>query len=171
MKPIVSTALMTGMRKQEILGLKWSQVHIEKALVPEISLIGKGGKVRHIPLSPDMINLLLDLEEGKGQSEFVFLLRGKPMNDIKKGFALAMDRAGIFNFRFHDLRHTFASHFVMRGGDLLTLKEILGHSNLSMVQIYAHLADKHKLEQMQQMTGLFVKKESRVLAMEKKVKD
>ena len=64
-------------------------------------------------------------------------------------------RAGIEDFRFHDLRHTFASHFIMRGGDLLTLKEILGHSSLKMVQRYTHLAAAHKTRQVNNLSGIY----------------
>ena len=61
------------------------------------------------------------------------------MDSLKEGFNAAVRRAGIEDFHFHDLRHTFASHFVMRGGDLTTLQEILGHTTLTMTMKYVHL--------------------------------
>lgn len=66
----------------------------------------------------------------------------------------ALERAGIKNFRFHDLRHTFASHFVQRGGSLQDLKEILGHSDLKMVLRYAHPSTRHLRSSMERMEGL-----------------
>ena len=62
------------------------------------------------------------------------------MLNIKKSFKAALKRAGIEDFRFHDLRHTFASHWVMRGGDLFKLQKILGHSSIEITLRYAHLA-------------------------------
>jgi site-specific recombinase XerD len=76
---------------------------------------------------------------------------------VKSPFQRALKGANISDFRFHDLRHTFASHFVMNGGDLLSLKEILGHSSLQMVQRYAHLSAAHKREQINNLSGMFTK--------------
>ena len=78
--------------------------------------------------------------------EYVFcsIRSGAPLKSLRKPFERALKLAGIDDFRFHDLRHTFASHYVMNGGDLLSLKELLGHSNMEMVGRYAHLAASHK---------------------------
>jgi integrase len=70
-------------------------------------------------------------------------------------FKNALRKAGIKDFRFHDLRHTFASHYVMSGGDLLSLKEILGHSDLKMVERYSHLASAYKSKMINNLTGKF----------------
>jgi integrase len=75
----------------------------------------------------------------------VFLGRtGKPVKDCRTAFENAVKRAGITDFTFHDLRHTFASHHAMNGTDLLTLKELLGHKTLQMTMRYAHLSQQHK---------------------------
>lgn len=87
---------------------------------------------------------------------YVFLsMYGKPLLSVKAPFKTALKKANISGFRFHDLRHTFSSHFVMQGGDLLTLKEILGHSSMQMVERYAHLAAAHKHRQINNLSGLF----------------
>ncbi|MBN1472388.1 MAG: tyrosine-type recombinase/integrase [Syntrophaceae bacterium] len=67
----------------------------------------------------------------------------------------ALTRAWITDFRFHDLRHTFASHYIMSGGDMLSLKEILGHSNMKIVKRYTHLASAHKHRQINNLKGKF----------------
>lgn len=67
-----------------------------------------------------------------------------PLKHIRKQFHYARKQANINDVRFHDLRHTFASHYIMNGGDLLSLKQILGHSTLKMVERYAHLSHSHK---------------------------
>lgn len=71
---------------------------------------------------------------------------GKPYLRVTRSFASACRRAGIKDFHFHDLRHTFASHLVMAGVDLTTVKELLGHKTLTMTLRYAHLAPSHKIK-------------------------
>ena len=73
-------------------------------------------------------------------------LTGRPYQDIKRSFLSACKRAGIKDFRFHDMRHTFASHLVMAGVDITTVKELLGHKTLSMTLRYALLAPSHKVK-------------------------
>ncbi|MBN2413388.1 site-specific integrase [candidate division KSB1 bacterium] len=155
LKPVVFTALNTGMRLSEILTLRWNQVHIRSVIDPYIELSEtKSNKKRSIPLNDDMVELLNQLYPN--DSEYVFLnVTGMPFKSVKISFHTALKKSEILDFRFHDLRHTFASHFIMNGGDLLTLKEILGHSSLKMVARYTHLAQKHKLRQINNLVGKF----------------
>ena len=154
LKPIIITALNTGMRKNEILSLKWNQVHIDSVVDPSIELDKtKNNKKRFVPLNDDMLQLLKSIKNG---SPYVFLgTKNVPLKSVTKPFKKALKRTGIEDFRFHDLRHTFGSHYVMNGGDLLSLKEILGHSNMKMVERYAHLAAAHKRKQINGLNGKF----------------
>jgi site-specific recombinase XerD len=78
----------------------------------------------------------------------------------------ALKRAGIKGFRFHDLRHTFASHFVMRGGSLKTLQAILGHADYKMTLRYSHLSPAHLRADMERMEGLTASPGAPVTAVE-----
>jgi integrase len=146
-KPVVIVALNTGMRSQEILDLKWNNIFIENTINPYLEIeISKNGKKRFIPLNNTLITLFSDLKiKSDGRSEIFLNYRNQPLKHIRKQFHYARDKANINDVRFHDLRHTFASHYLMNGGDLLSLKQILGHSTLKMVERYAHLSQSHKL--------------------------
>jgi len=155
-KPVLLTALYTGMRLGEILGLTWEHVFLEDRANPRIEVTQtKNNKNRFIPMNQSLVKVIASIEKKSKDTSVFWGIRGKPLKDIRKPFASACKQAGIKNFRFHDLRHTFASYFVMKGGDLLTLKEILGHSSLDMVQRYSHLANAHKMRQMDNLDSLF----------------
>lgn len=109
LKPIVTTALQTGMRKGEILNLKWSNIDFEYGFIELLKT--KSGKARKIPIS-DKLKQVLNKQDKNNQYVFMNPETGLPYVDIKKSFNKAMEKAGIKNFRFHDLRHTVATRLV-----------------------------------------------------------
>ena len=149
-KPLFAMAVYTGMRFGEIANLESSDVDFDKMVITvrigsDTRETTKSGKIRHIPIAT---SLLPYLEDQKQRANGLFfpskIVEGKKRTEVTKAFEGALRKAGINrHIRFHDLRHTFASHFVMKDGDLLALKAILGHSDLQMVQRYAHLAPDH----------------------------
>ncbi|MCP4628148.1 MAG: site-specific integrase [bacterium] len=152
---IITCAINTGLRKTELLTLKWDQIRNGQLYIK-----GKGEKRREVPINDDMSDLLKDIRRREGlRSNYVFTYQGQPItNTVENSFKSALRRAGIENFRFHDLRHTFASWFVMRGGDLKTLQEILGHSDIATTMRYAHLSKAHKAKSINLVSGLTSRK-------------
>ena len=141
-KPIVTVALHTGMRRGEILNLKWEQVDLKHAFL--LLRNTKNGERREVPINTTLEVLFNNVPRGH-ESEYVFTNKdGRPYSDIKHSFTTAVKKAGLVDFRFHDIRHTFASHLVMQGIDLTTIKELLGHKDITMTLRYAHLAPGHK---------------------------
>jgi len=142
LKPIVVTALNTGMRKGEILKLRWDQVDLKHGFI--LLGITKNGERREIPINKTLRETLEALPRHI-KSPYVFWSgkNGSPYEQVWKSFNSALRRAGIIDFRFHDLRHTFASHLVMAGCDLKTVQELLGHKNLTMTLRYSHLSPGH----------------------------
>ncbi|MBI2069578.1 MAG: tyrosine-type recombinase/integrase [Elusimicrobia bacterium] len=134
--PALVCAMMTGMRKSELLSLDWKNVDVERGFI--YILKSKSGKKREIPVSSKLRQVLLSL--GPKESGSVFEL---PEIMMRRYFDRALKEAGIRDFRWHDLRHTFASHFVMRTKDIPALQSILGHATAQMTQRYAHLANSH----------------------------
>ena len=146
-RPIVTMALNTGMRKGEILGLTWDNVDLKHGFILLEQEDTKNGERREIPINAAVRGALQGVTRRLGVP-YVFHdpETGKPYKDVKKGFNGACRRAGIKDFHFHDLRHTFASHLVMAGQDLTTVKELLGHKTLAMTLRYSHLAPSHKVK-------------------------
>ena len=142
LRSIVIVALNTGMRKGEILGLKWERVDLRHGFIFLENT--KNGERREIPINTTLRTTLEAIPHGP-ESEYVFTDRnGNPFKDIRRSFKTALKRAGIQDFKFHDLRHCFASHLVMAGVDLTTVKELLGHKTLTMTLRYSHLSPGHK---------------------------
>ncbi len=144
-RPILITALHTGMRKGEILNLKWADVDFTNRIITVQE--SKSGKKRMLPMD-DTLCETLGVLPARFQRGYVFpspVKAGQPCYDFKRQFGKAVKKAGIHNFRFHDLRHTFASHLVMSGVDLMTVKELLGHATLTMTMRYSHLAPDHRM--------------------------
>jgi integrase len=152
LRPIVITALNTGMRKGEILRLSWDRVDLKHGFI--LLEDSKNGERREIPINGTLRETL------RGRTRrldvpYVFYdpKTGKPFTDIKKGFKGALRRSKIQDFRFHDLRHCFGSHLVMSGVDITTVKELLGHKSLKMTLRYAHLAPAHKVKAVDLLDG------------------
>jgi integrase len=145
LKPIVKVALHTGMRKSEILNLRWEQVDLVHRFI--LLNMTKNGERREIPIDSTLWKMLNEMPHSV-ESIYVFtdLKTGEPYKSVKKSFGTALRKANIYGFRFHDLRHTFASHLVMAGVDITTVKELLGHKSLTMTLRYAHLAPSHKVK-------------------------
>ena len=145
LEPLIILAVNTGMRKGEILGLEWAHINLEKEFLTVISVNSKSGKSRHIPLNKAAKEALINwLNDTNGQG-FVFKgIDDQPIKEIKKAWGNLLINADILGFRFHDLRHHFASKLVMAGVDLNTVRELMGHSDLKMTLRYAHLAPEHK---------------------------
>ena len=139
LKPILEMAVQTGMRLEELLGLRWEQVNLERR---EVRLVmTKTNQPRVVPLSDRAVAVFVAISR-LSASPYVFTnpITGKRYRNLRHSFGQACSRAGITDFRWHDLRHTFASWHVQSGIDLYPLSRILGHSTLQMTTRYAHLA-------------------------------
>lgn len=146
-KIIVTVALYTGLRLRNILRLKWSQISQDSITFSAEEM--KGGEHFTLPLHPALSSALKRwrLETGR-LSEHVFLSRhGKVSPHITKSFDKARTASGLQDFTFHTLRHTFASNFILNGGDITTLSRLLGHSDVSITaKRYVHLTKEHKMD-------------------------
>ena len=142
LKPIVITALNTGMRKSEILYLTWDRVDLKNRLI--LLDKTKNGERREIPVNDTLYQVLSEMVRNI-KTDYVFYNPEtlKPYYDVKKSFAGGLRKSHILDFHFHDLRHTFASRLVMSGIDLTTVKELLGHKSITMTLRYSHLASSH----------------------------
>lgn len=186
LKPILITALNTGMRKEEILSLRWG-AHVD--LKHGFILLDKtkNGERREIPINQTLREALRAIER-RLDCSFVFADGcGRRFKDVRNAFTTVLKNIevekcpgcnhertrtdgrtpgkcpqcgdnirrvkGIKDFRFHDLRHTFASHLVMAGVDITTVKELLGHKTLTMTLRYAHLAPAHKVKALEVLEG------------------
>ncbi len=142
LKPIVTVALFTGMRKSEIFGLKWRDIHLEREII--YILQTKSGERQQVPMSDIVKNTLISVPKYP-KSAYIFCNDdGRPYTNVRKSFDAALEKCGIIDFHFHDLRHTFASQLVMAGVDIKTVQELMRHKSIEMTMRYAHLSPDHK---------------------------
>ena len=139
--PIVTVAVNTGMRRGEVLGLVWERVDFARGVL-RLEQTKSGGR-REIPMNAAVDQALAGLAGPKLEGLVFRKGDGSKWGSIRTAFERACREAKIEDFRFHDLRHTFVSHFMMSTGDLPALQKILGHATLAMTMRYAHLAQAH----------------------------
>jgi len=148
---IVFCALNTGMRRGEILGLKWEQIRNGFIYLVDT----KTKEPRQIPINDDLAVMFKEIrQEQELTSPYVFTYAGRKLFRVDSAFRAAMRRAGITGFRFNDLRHTFASQLVIRGANLKEVQELLGHKTMNMTLRYAHLAEENKKTAVSLLNGM-----------------
>lgn len=153
---IYITAVNTGLRRSELVGLRWDSVDLKNRMITvkesystsekKISST-KNRRIRHVPIPPALYDDLYKAWENSngatlvfGNSDGNFL---DPNNLYGRYFLKDIKESGVRKIRFHDLRHTFASHYLMNGGDIFRLQNILGHASINMTMRYAHLSKEH----------------------------
>lgn len=142
LRPVVVLALNTGMRRGEILGLKWHDVDFKNNIITLLDT--KNGEKREVYMNEQVKTALICVRKHP-ESPYIFCNPlGKPFHDIRKSFFTALKKSGITNFHFHDLRHTFASQLAMSGTDINTIRELMGHKDIRMTLRYSHLSPSHK---------------------------
>lgn len=140
LKPIIRFAVDTGGRRSELLRLDWRYVDMANRRVTFVKT--KNGEDRTVRLCERACETLAAL--GPKDTGPVFTYGGKALTGFKSSFDRAREKAGIEDFRFHDLRHTFASRLVQGGVPLYNVMHLTGHKSLEMVQRYAHLAPEYQ---------------------------
>jgi len=140
LQPLIRFAVDTGGRRSELLKLDWRYVDLANRRVTYIQT--KNGEDRTVRLCQRAYKTLMDL--GPKDTGPVFTYKGKAIKGYKTAFDKARDNAGIEDFRFHDLRHTFASRLVQGGVPLYNVMHLTGHKSLEMVQRYSHLAPEYQ---------------------------
>lgn len=136
--PLVVTALYTGMRRGELLSLRWADVHQSRAEIEVIA--SKSGHRRTVPLRAE-VNTALKAWRRYSRGQFVFARLGtdQPYAKVQRSFQAAVKRAKIGPLRFHDLRHTAGSWMAQAGVDVHDLMRVLGHREIATTMRYAHL--------------------------------
>lgn len=134
--------ILTGARKTELLSATWDQFDLEKGVWTKKAHLTKQRKMEHVPVSSVVLEILKKMRE---QADSSFLFPGKTpgeyLKDPKKAWDTIRKKAGISDVHIHDLRHTYASHLVSSGLSLSIVGKLLGHTQASTTQRYAHLAD------------------------------
>jgi integrase len=148
LKPIILTAVYTGLRRGRILSLKWDQIDWDNN---QIIYMGKDGNPHSVPMVAQLKQLLLSLPR---DHEYVFTYKGHKIRDIKMAWHAAFERANVPYRNFHTLRHTTATWLLRKTGNLRVVQNVLGHSDISITTKYAHLVNN---ESQAALTALFDK--------------
>jgi len=139
MKPLVIVALATGLRRNELFSLRWSDVDFQAEIVTVRREVSKSKRERYVEMLGDSCEVLKAWRR-QTPGDLVFPGDdGKPLTTVKKAWKTVMKKAKIDNFRFHDCRHDFASQLAMAGVDLYEISKLMGHSSVTVTEKYAHL--------------------------------
>ncbi|MFA5794515.1 MAG: site-specific integrase [Candidatus Brocadiia bacterium] len=142
LKPIIIMALNTGLRLSEVLSLTWADIDLQRRLIKV--MVTKNNEPRYIPITNRLMDMLQVVPKRLDIPYLFVNEKGVPYKSVGTSFDNAVRRAGIKDFHFHDLRHTFASYLTMSGAGLRTVQELLGHKTITMTVRYSHLSPEHK---------------------------
>lgn len=145
--PLVLLAMNTGLRRGELLALTWEDIALQGAMLTVRAEIAKSGKQRHVPLNAEALDVLVRWRAQSAAGR-VF-----GVDDCKNAWRNLLAAAQIERFRFHDLRHHFASRLVSQGVDINTVRVLLGHADIKMTLRYAHLAPEHLVAAVSKLAG------------------
>lgn len=147
-KPLILLSINTGCRRGELFDLTWSNVDMERRILTVTGATAKSRRTRHIPLNREATSVLTNWRaQCEDSSGLVFVNdAGVRFDRVNFSWRRLLKDAGITDFRWHDMRHHFASRLAMGGVDLNTIRELLGHSDYTMTLRYAHLAPEFKLK-------------------------
>jgi integrase len=163
--PMIATAVYAGLRLGELYGLRWTDVRLDAArldVMRSYTTSPKSGKARHLPINAELVRILRVWEKRCPATAegLVFpiedgdRLRMGGANSLRGALPELLGAAGshVPKKPWHALRHTFASHFMMAGGNILSLQKLLGHGTLTMTLIYAHLSPDHLAAEVARMS-------------------
>jgi integrase len=138
LRNVLLIGLHTGLRRAEILTLQASQIDLARNIVELQAHQTKGKKFRAAPISETLRPLLVDPCANVSASGYLFenAETGRPITDIKNGWASALREAGIAPIRFHDIRHTFGTRAMDGGAPLSAVKEVMGHADIRTTMRY-----------------------------------
>jgi len=147
-KPLILLSINTGCRRGELFDLTWSNVNLDRRILTVTGATAKSRRTRHIPLNREATSVLLNWRaQSEDTSGLVFVNeQGERFDRANSSWRRLLAQAQITEFRWHDMRHHFASRLAMGGVDLNTIRELLGHSDYTMTLRYAHLAPEFKLK-------------------------
>jgi integrase len=150
LKPMILVSLYSGLRRGSLFGLKWNDIDFFTKTMTIRPDNDKPEKTLQLPMNSVVVETLTAWKEQNSPVEddalvFPSPVSGRELNNVKKSWANLLKEAQITNFRWHDMRHDFASQLVMKGVDLNTVRELMGHTDMKMTMRYAHLAPSSKL--------------------------
>jgi integrase len=150
---MVNLILHTGLRRGEVFSLCWEDIDLDSPILHVRAANAKSSKDRYIPLNKDVVTLLKGWRLRSGNREGLVFRNpaGYQLRDIKRQWIKLMKAAEISDFRFHDLRHDFASRLVQASVDLYRVKDLLGHSTITLTERYSHLQPRHLRDAVQKL--------------------
>jgi integrase len=148
---MVLVSLYSGIRRGSLFGLKWGDIDFFTKTMTIRADNDKPEKTHRFPMNSVVFDTLTKWREQNLPVKddaliFPSPISGEELNNVKKSWATVLKEAQIENFRWHDMRHDFASQLVMKGIDLNTVRELMGHADMKMTMRYAHLAPSSKLK-------------------------
>jgi integrase len=151
LKPLIILCLNTGIRRSAMLSLEWRDINFTEKSILVRADTDKSEKEYYVPFSDltfETLSIWHRQSKQTSPNDLVFPSpqTGGKMGDCRTSWENLLKRANIQHFRWHDMRHDFASQLVMEGVDLNTVRELMGHANLKMTLRYAHLAPENKLQ-------------------------